>query len=87
MAHHSLSIQPELAIFEHGYLVRGLPWGLSGKESTCQCSKPGFSLGQEDAMEKEMATHSSILGWKIPWTKEPGELQSMGLQSWTQPSD
>ena len=52
----------------------------TGKESTCQCSKPGFSLGQEDAMEKEMATHSSILGWKIPWTKEPGELQTMGLQ-------
>ena len=32
------------------------------------------SLGQEDALEKEMATHSSILAWKIPWTEEPGEL-------------
>ena len=52
----------------------------TGKKSACQCSKPGFSLGREDAMEKEMAIHSSILGWKIPWTKEPGELQSMGLQ-------
>ena len=38
------------------------------------------SLGQEDALEKEMATHSSILAWKIPWTEEPGGLQSMGSQ-------
>ena len=36
-------------------------------------------LGRED-LEKEMATHSSILAWKIPWTEEPGRLQSMGLQ-------
>ena len=38
------------------------------------------SLGWEDLLEKEMATHSSILAWKIPWTEEPGRLQSMGLQ-------
>ena len=38
------------------------------------------SLGQEDPLEKEMATHSSILAWKIPWTEKPGRLQSMGLQ-------
>ena len=38
------------------------------------------SLGREDPLEKEMATHSSILAWKIPWTGEPGRLQSMGLQ-------
>ena len=37
-------------------------------------------LGQEDPLEKEMATHPSILAWKIPWTEEPGGLQSMGLQ-------
>ena len=37
-------------------------------------------LGREDPLEKEMATHSSILAWKIPWTEEPGRLQSMGLQ-------
>ena len=36
------------------------------------------SLGREDLLEKEMATHSSILAWKIPWTEEPGRLQSMG---------
>ena len=39
-----------------------------------------LSLSQEDALEKEMATHSSTLAWKIPWTEEPGRLQSMGLQ-------
>ena len=38
------------------------------------------SLGQEDPLEKEMATHSSTLAWEIPWTEEPGRLQSMGLQ-------
>ena len=38
------------------------------------------SLGQEDLLEKEIATHSSILAWKIPWMEEPGELQSMVLQ-------
>ena len=38
------------------------------------------SLGQEDPLEEEMATHSSILAWRIPWTEEPGRLQSMGLQ-------
>ena len=38
------------------------------------------SLGQEDPLEKEVATHSSSLAWKIPWTEEAGRLQSMGLQ-------
>ena len=38
------------------------------------------SLGQEDPLEKKMAIHASILAWKIPWTEEPGGLQSMGLQ-------
>ena len=39
-----------------------------------------WSLGQEDPLEKEMATHSRILAWKIPWTEEPDGLQSMGSQ-------
>ena len=39
-----------------------------------------WSLGQKDPLENEMATHCSILAWKIPWTEEPGGLQSMGLQ-------
>jgi len=38
------------------------------------------SLGQEDPLEKEMATHSTTLAWKTPWTEKPGRLQSMGLQ-------
>ena len=61
----------------------GLPWWLSGKESACNAG----DLGQEDPLEKEMATHSSILALEIPWTEEPGGLQSMGSQNWTQLSD
>ena len=45
------------------------------------------SLGWEDPLEEGMATHSSILAWRIPWTEEPGGPQSMGLQSWTQLSN
>ena len=46
------------------------------------------SLGQEDPLEEEMTTHSSILAWKISWTEELGGLQSIGLQkSWTQLND
>ena len=41
------------------------------------------SLGRDNPLEKEMATHSSILAWKIPWSEEPDRLQSMGLQSQT----
>ena len=48
---------------------------LSAVQETCV-----RSLGQEDPLEKEMATHSSILAWRIPWTKEPGRLQPMGSQ-------
>ena len=45
-------------------------------------SLPGFNLCvKDDPLEKEMATHSSILTWRIPWTEEPGGLQSMGSQS------
>ena len=46
------------------------------------------SLGWENPLEKEMAIHSSILAWEIPWTEEPGGLQSLGSQkSWTRLSD
>ena len=45
------------------------------------------SLGWEDSLEKGLATHSSILAWIIPWTEEPGRLQSMELQSLTRLSD
>ena len=52
-----------------------------GKEPACQCKTQLRSLGQEDPLEKEMATHSSILTWRIPWTEEPGGLQSIRSQS------
>ena len=45
------------------------------------------SMGPEDPLEKGMATHSSILAWRIPWTEEPGGLQSMELKSWTRLSN
>ena len=45
------------------------------------------SLGEEDLLEKGMATHSSILAWRIPWTEELGKLQSLGLQNWTRLSN
>ena len=58
-------------LYQVAQMVKGLPtmW------------EPGVqSLGREDLLEKEMATHSSILAWKIPWTEEPGRLQSMGSE-------
>ena len=54
--------------------------GSEGKASACNAGDPGSILGWEDLLEKEMAPHSSILAWRIPWTEEPGRLQSMGLQ-------
>ena len=65
----------------------GFPGGPAGKRIRLQCTDLGLILGQEDPLEKEMATHSSILAWKIPRTKEPDRLWSMGSQSQAQPSD
>ena len=56
------------------------PGGSGGKESPAVQETWVRSLGGEDPLEKEMATHSSILAWRIPWTEEPGGLQSMGSQ-------
>ena len=68
-------------IYEHRYLHTGLPLWLSGVKITTAVQETQVqSLDQEDSLEKEMATHSSILAWEIPWTEEPGGLQSMGLQ-------
>ena len=60
--------------FPGGLAVKNLPAMQELQETWVQ------SLGREDPLEKEMATHSSSLAWKIPWTEEPGELQSMGSQ-------
>ena len=61
-----------------------LQWGLLADQWSRIClpmqEMQVWSLGQEDSLEKEMATHSSILAWRIPWTEEPGGLQSMGSQ-------
>ena len=57
-----------------------LPGGSVVKNLPCQCRRSRFNPCQEDLLEKEMATQSSILAWKIPWTEEPGRLQSIGSQ-------
>ena len=66
------------------YWASLVAWWFSGKVSACQCLSMQEtwvqSLGQEDPLEKEMAIHSSILAWEIPWTEESGWLQPMGLQ-------
>ena len=61
----------------------GFLHGSSSKESVCNAGDTGDEgsiPGSEDPLEEEMATHSSILVWKIPWTEDPGRLQPMGLQ-------
>ena len=52
--------------------------GSGGKESSCNAGDLVLTLDQEDPLEKEMATHSSILAWGIPWTEEPRGLQFIG---------
>ena len=61
-------------------LVLGLPGGSDGKESASNAGDQVQSLGEEDPLEKDMATHSSILAWRTPWTEEPDGLQSIGSQ-------
>ena len=56
------------------------PGGSDDKESACNARDVGSISGSEDPLEEEMATHSSILAWRIPWTEEPGGLQSTGSQ-------
>ena len=58
----------------------GFPCSSVGKESACSAGDLDSIPGLGRSLEKEMATHSSILAWKISWTEEPGGLQSMGLQ-------
>ena len=59
-------------------------YGSDGKESTCNAGDPSSLLGREDSLEEGMATHSSILAWRIPWTEEPGGATVYGVaNSWT----
>ena len=69
-------------------MQRGLPGGSDGKESAYNAVDPGSITGLGDPLEKGMATHSSILAQRIPYTDEPGRLQSMGVpKSQTQGSN
>ena len=82
------SVSPSHPSVAQGFLkspeeTKDFPGGASGKEPACQGRRHEtqvWSLGREDPLEKEMATHSSILAWKIPWTEQPDGLQSTGLQ-------
>ena len=56
--------------------LQGFPGGSEVKASACMQETWVRSLGQEDPLEKDMATHSSILAWRIPWMEDPGGLQS-----------
>ena len=61
-------------------ICSGFSGDSEGKELACNEGNLCSILGREDSLEKEMATHSNILAWRIPWTEEPGGLQSMGSQ-------
>ena len=58
----------------------GLPCGSVVKNQSVNATDMGSIPGSDDPLEKEMATHSSILAWEIPWPEKPGGLQSIGLQ-------
>ena len=60
--------------------VVGFPGGSDSKASVYNTGDPGSIPGLGRSLEKEMAVHSSTIAWKIPWTEEPGRLQSMGSQ-------
>ena len=62
------------------YDYTGFPGGAEVKASACNVGDLGRSLGQEDPLQKEMTTYSSILAWRIPWTEELGGLQSTGCK-------
>ena len=75
-----------MTIYIKAYInvVYGFPDGSVAKNLSAMREAQVQSLGQEYPLEKEMATHSRILAWEIPWTEEPGRLQSIGSQkSWT----
>ena len=80
-------ITTQVLLFQESLIIamnqakRGFPGGSVVKNPPANAGETWVrSLGRQDPLEKEMATHSSILGWKIPWTEEPGGLQSMGSQ-------
>ena len=78
----------EIRVYNYGcetsqsylYFCWGFTGGSDGKESACNAGDTGSILGQKDSLEKGMATNFSILAWEIPWTEEPGRLQSIEWQ-------
>ena len=70
----------KILVCVHIHIKGGFPGGSDGKESACNAGDLGSIPGLGRSLEKEMATLSSILAWRIPWMKEPGRLQSMLLQ-------
>ena len=73
-----MTVQKHQRFSAHSYLR--FPHSSVGKESACNTGDPGLIPGSGSPMEKEIAAHSGILAWRIPWTEEPGRLQSMGSQ-------
>jgi len=69
-----------LVISKYETLAMGFPGDSDDKESACNTGDLGLITGLGRSPEKGMATHSSILAWRIPWTEESGGLQSTGLQ-------
>ena len=79
MMHSGIS-QTEKSKYHLALLLWGFPGGPVVKNSPAKQETQIQFLGQEDPLEKEMATHSSILAWEIPWREEHGRLQCMGSQ-------
>ena len=75
----SLTLFPAI-FWNRLHILRGFPGGSDGKESACHAEDPGLIPGSGSLLEKEIATHSSILDWETPWTEEPGGSQSTGSQ-------
>ena len=74
------SIYTETRLLVTTVLLEGFPDSSDGKESACNTGDPGSIPGSGRSSGEDMATHSSILACKIPWTEKPGGLQAMGLQ-------
>ena len=70
----SVISEMQIKTMRYHFTPTDIPWWLSGKSSACNQGDLGSSPGLKDPQEKEMATHSSILAWRLPWTKEPGRL-------------
>ena len=79
-SHCSINISVSFIIIYIHIAISGLPWYRMVKNLPAMQETQVQSLGWEDPLEKGMAIHSSVLAQRIPWTEEPGELQSMGSQ-------